>query len=238
MVTKMSAERIGHHVRNIEHLSSDTDHRGLVRFEHSLDGRYVSMVEKLKEMASEAPRALQTRARSGYFGGEVQACTTNMTSPPPLSSAKPAFWRIQNIKTSERDAAKEWLLSQTKELEITEGQGFSLAADGERTLCATLTSYERPKPSNCSWRVDMDFIGFTPLSDPDDANVDIVAVTGLGGHALRSFRSADGLLYGCETLRRRTSHEHGSSRTATILLSLLATATRAFASLRTRCWMN
>jgi hypothetical protein len=29
------------------------------------------MVEKLKEMAVEAPEALQSRARSGYFGGEV-----------------------------------------------------------------------------------------------------------------------------------------------------------------------
>jgi hypothetical protein len=116
-----------------------------------------------------------------------------MASPPPSSSAKPAFWRIQNIKTSERDAATEWLLSQTKELAISEGQGFGLAADGERTLCATLTSRERPIPSNRRWRVDKDFIGFTPLSDPDDANVDIVAVTGLGGHALGSFRSADGL---------------------------------------------
>ena len=72
MVTKMSAERIGHLVRNIDHLSSDTDHRGLVRFDHSLDGRYVSMVEKLKEMAAEAPQALESRARSGYFGGAIQ----------------------------------------------------------------------------------------------------------------------------------------------------------------------
>ena len=72
MVTKMSAERIGYHVRNIEHLSSDTNHRGLVRFEHSLDGRYVSMVEKLKEMTAEAPQALESRAQSGYFGGAIQ----------------------------------------------------------------------------------------------------------------------------------------------------------------------
>jgi hypothetical protein len=79
-----------------------------------------------------------------------------------------------------------------KELAIAEGQGFSLAADSERTLCGTLTSYERPAPSNRRWCVDEDFIGFTPLSDPDDANVDIVAVTGLGGHALGSFRSANG----------------------------------------------
>jgi hypothetical protein len=116
-----------------------------------------------------------------------------MTPPTPSPCTKPEFWRIQNIKTSERDAATEWLLSQTKELAISEGQGFSLAADSERTLCATLTSHECPKPSNRSWRVDKDFIGFTPLCDPDDANVDIVAVTGLGGHALGSFRSADGL---------------------------------------------
>ena len=112
---------------------------------------------------------------------------------PPPSPAKPAFWRIQGIKTSERDTATEWLREQVKELARPEGQGFSLAADGERTLCATLTSRERPTPSNRSWRVDKDFIGFTPLSDPDDANVDIVAVTGLGGHALGSFRSADGM---------------------------------------------
>jgi hypothetical protein len=72
MVTKMSAERIGHNVRNIEHLASDTDHRSLVRFEHSLDGRYISMIEKLKEMAEEAPQALQSRAHSGFFGGGTQ----------------------------------------------------------------------------------------------------------------------------------------------------------------------
>jgi hypothetical protein len=72
MVTKTSAERIGHLVRNIDHLSSDTDHRGLVRFDYSLDRRYMSMVEKLKEMAVEAPRALLSRARSGYFGGAIK----------------------------------------------------------------------------------------------------------------------------------------------------------------------
>jgi hypothetical protein len=116
-----------------------------------------------------------------------------MTSHTVPTPAKPQFWRIQNIKISERDAATEWLQEQVKDLAISEGQGFSLAADSERTLCATLTSYERPTPTHRSWRVDNDFIGFTPLYDPEDANVDVVAVTGLGGHALGSFRSADGL---------------------------------------------
>jgi hypothetical protein len=102
------------------------------------------------------------------------------------------FWRIQNIKSSEKDAAVMWLRKQMEELEISEGQGFSVAADGERTFCATLTSRDCPRPSNRSWRVDKDFIGVTPLNDPEDANVDIVAVTGPGGHALGSFRSTDG----------------------------------------------
>ena len=73
MVTKTCAERIGHLVRDLDHLPLRTDHRSLVRFEHSQDPGYVSIIEKLKEMATEAPRALQTRAGSGYFGGEVQS---------------------------------------------------------------------------------------------------------------------------------------------------------------------
>jgi hypothetical protein len=73
MVTDTSAERIGRLVRDMEHLPSQTDHRGLVRFEHPRDVRYRSTVGKLRRMAVEAPQALQLRARSGYFGGEVQA---------------------------------------------------------------------------------------------------------------------------------------------------------------------
>jgi hypothetical protein len=118
-----------------------------------------------------------------------------MTSPTSSPSIKPDFWRIRNIKTSERDDARKWLQVQVKELAISEGQGFSLVCDSESTLCATLTSFERPTPpaSTRHWHVDKDFIGFTPLCDPRDAGVDIVAVTGLGGHAVGSFRSKDGM---------------------------------------------
>jgi len=115
-----------------------------------------------------------------------------MATHPPQQPVKPQFWRIRNIKTSERDAAQQWLRSQVKYLVISEGRGYSLAPDSEGTLCATLTSFEQPKPDTRSWHVDKDFIGFTPLCDPEDANVDIIAVTGLGGHALGSFRSMDG----------------------------------------------
>jgi hypothetical protein len=115
------------------------------------------------------------------------------STPPP--APKPDFWRIRNIKFEEKEYAETWLQEQGKgkELGIPDGQGFSLAADSERTLCATLISRELPTPPNLNWCVDKDFIGFTPLSDPEDANVDVVAVTGLGGHALGSFRSQDGM---------------------------------------------
>ena len=52
MVTKLSAERIGHLARDIEHLPSQADHRGLVRFEHCQDRRYLSVIEKLRRMTA------------------------------------------------------------------------------------------------------------------------------------------------------------------------------------------
>jgi hypothetical protein len=116
----------------------------------------------------------------------------DMASPTSHQTTKPQFWRIRNIGTNERDAAEEWLQEQVNESDVSEGTGFSLAADGERTLCATVTSRQRPVPPKRTWLVDNNFIGFTPLCDPENAEVDIVAVTGLGGHALGSFRSTSG----------------------------------------------
>ncbi|KAK5711656.1 hypothetical protein LTR17_018291 [Elasticomyces elasticus] len=107
-------------------------------------------------------------------------------------SVKPEYWRIRNINRSEHDLAVEWLREQVKGPEILEGEGFSLVADGEQTLCATLTSFQQPIPRCRGWHLDKDFIGITPLCDSQDANIDVVAVTGLGGHALGSFRSVQG----------------------------------------------
>jgi hypothetical protein len=81
VVTKMSAERIGHLVRNIEHLPLITDHQGLVSYEHSQDSRYTSVVDKLETMAAQAPEVLRSRAGFGFFGGVVQACKP----PRPIS---------------------------------------------------------------------------------------------------------------------------------------------------------
>lgn len=72
MFTRFSAERIGLLARDIEHLPSQSDHRGLVRFEHSENGRYVSVIEKLKAMAAGAPIALQSRSRFGRSGDDVE----------------------------------------------------------------------------------------------------------------------------------------------------------------------
>ena len=66
MVTRTSAAQIGSLVRNIDHLPSGTDHRDLVRFEHSHDERYISVIEKLKRMADEAAeKASQARRPDG-----------------------------------------------------------------------------------------------------------------------------------------------------------------------------
>ena len=120
------------------------------------------------------------------------ACSPMSDTQPPI---KPKFWRIHGIKTSERDAAWTWLQEQVtlEGLRLSEDQGFSLAQYDGETLCATLTAVERPtipqrKPP---WQVEEFFYGLTPVSDPEGAEVDIVAVTGLGGHALGSFRSND-----------------------------------------------
>jgi hypothetical protein len=72
MVTQESARQIGDRFRDVSHFPSDTNHRNLVRFEHPREERYQLMVEKLQEMAAEAPGELQRRARSGYFGGAIQ----------------------------------------------------------------------------------------------------------------------------------------------------------------------
>ncbi|KAK4955188.1 hypothetical protein LTR10_007383 [Elasticomyces elasticus] len=107
-------------------------------------------------------------------------------------SAKPEFWRIINIDKIDFEEAVKWLRDQVKGLRISEGEGFSLVANGEGTLCATLTSFKKPVPRHRRWQVDKDFLGITPLCDPQDADIDVVAITGLGGHALGSFRSKEG----------------------------------------------
>jgi hypothetical protein len=93
MVARNSAERIGHLVRDIEHLPSESDHRGLVRFENSLDWRYTSMIEKLKVMAMEAPHAPCCRVLYGYSGTEIEASKQSLS----ISQAYPVNSRCLRI---------------------------------------------------------------------------------------------------------------------------------------------
>ena len=64
MVTRTSAAQIGSLVRTINHLPSDTDHRDLVRFEHSHDERYMSVINQLGRMADEAAEAASRAEQS------------------------------------------------------------------------------------------------------------------------------------------------------------------------------
>ncbi|KAK5745281.1 hypothetical protein LTR17_001442 [Elasticomyces elasticus] len=113
---------------------------------------------------------------SGISLSATQATQTN----------KPQFWRIRNIRSSEVDDAQKWVRE-------TSQFGSSLAKDGEDSYCATVTSVNcKPPLDRAHWSVDKEFMGITPLCDCDDAEVDLVAVTGLAGHALGSFRSSSG----------------------------------------------
>jgi len=101
------------------------------------------------------------------------------------SSPKPRFWRVTGIENGERLCALEWLQKASP-------GGHSLAEVSAQRLCATLTTFGKPKPALNGWSVESAFLGITPLSSPADAAVDVVAITGLGGHAMGSFRSTDG----------------------------------------------
>ncbi|KAK4951196.1 hypothetical protein LTR10_010168 [Elasticomyces elasticus] len=110
----------------------------------------------------------------------------SLSATQAAQTTKPQFWRIRNIRSSEVDFAQTWVRETSK-------FGFSLAKTGKDSYCATVTSAECVPPlDRAHWSVDKDFMGITPLCDGDEAEVDLVAVTGLGGHALGSFRSADG----------------------------------------------
>jgi predicted alpha/beta hydrolase family esterase len=101
------------------------------------------------------------------------------------TSPKPQFWRVSGIEASDEDHAQEWLRKVSPDR-------YSLAKVSPHRLCATLVTFDKPTPALAGWSMDNAFLGITPLASPADSVIDIVAVTGLGGHALGSFRSTDG----------------------------------------------
>jgi hypothetical protein len=121
---------------------------------------------------------------------------------------------------------------------------YSLAKTDEGLLCATVTTNQKPALAETKWYLDNDFLGLTPLSTPDNAEVDTIALTGLGGHALGSFRSANGqfvwlrdalpgtipkariLTYGYDTKLQGDQSKQSIGRLAKVFLDALVTFRR------------
>ncbi|KFZ01163.1 hypothetical protein V500_00867 [Pseudogymnoascus sp. VKM F-4518 (FW-2643)] len=79
---------------------------------------------------------------------------------------------------------------------------FAPSAHSTRSFVATATIYNPPAPSqleseikskiggnSAQLRVELDFFGLTPLSAPEEPDVEIIAVTGLAGHAFGSWKA-------------------------------------------------
>ncbi|OBU01305.1 hypothetical protein VE01_00291 [Pseudogymnoascus verrucosus] len=112
-----------------------------------------------------------------------------------MVSSRPLTWRIQSIPA---DFTKERLKScfhsdDRKYIEVKSLVPDVTNYDADGTLTATIlfSSREPREPraeENYDFDIDKDFIGFTPLNNPDkDVYADIIAITGLAGHAFGSW---------------------------------------------------
>lgn len=82
------------------------------------------------------------------------------------SDSKPLTWRITEIPS---DVSLENLLAQLDEsAHAIETLHPTLARVSTKYSCATVTSLHKPNRYN----VDRDFLGITPLFDPDEASVE------------------------------------------------------------------
>jgi hypothetical protein len=103
------------------------------------------------------------------------------STPPP----KPQLWRIKGMEKSKEVEARTWA-------EQLSPNSCSLTETGKGLLCATVTTNQKPELAETQWHLDNDFLGFIPLSTPENAKVDVNALTGLRVHALGSFWSGYG----------------------------------------------
>ncbi|OBT80115.1 hypothetical protein VF21_01204 [Pseudogymnoascus sp. 05NY08] len=112
-----------------------------------------------------------------------------------MVSSRPLTWRIQNIPADFTEARlKSCFHSDDKKcIEIKSLVPDVSNYDGDGTLTATmLFSPQEPREPRAEeyddFDMDKDFIGFTPLNNPGgDVCADIIAVTGLAGHAFGSW---------------------------------------------------
>ncbi|GFP53804.1 hypothetical protein TASIC1_0003018200 [Trichoderma asperellum] len=134
---------------------------------------------------------------------------------PPNSPRRSLAFRISSIpRRVDKDEFRDILTRLPIKAEGTASQlkwaltGFSYSPSAapdhaERYAVATATFANAPSPSELETaikreigidasrlKVDLDFFGLTPLADPlRDIAVDIIAVTGLAGHAFGSWKS-------------------------------------------------
>ncbi|OBT46051.1 hypothetical protein VE00_03699 [Pseudogymnoascus sp. WSF 3629] len=112
-----------------------------------------------------------------------------------MVSSRPLTWRIQNIPADFTEARlKSCFHSDDKKcIEIKSLVPDVSNYDRDGTLTATmLFSPQEPREPRAEdyddFDMDKDFIGFTPLNNPGkDVCADIIAVTGLAGHAFGSW---------------------------------------------------
>ena len=109
-------------------------------------------------------------------------------------------WRVTQIPLS---VTKDELRAQLED-SLVEGFSFEdvksekvlqldLAPSTRGYACATVKlQCTPPARTKHGYRIDDSFLGITPLYDCRDASVDVIAVPGLGSHALGSFKSSEG----------------------------------------------
>ncbi|KAH8586231.1 hypothetical protein B0O99DRAFT_695681 [Bisporella sp. PMI_857] len=108
-------------------------------------------------------------------------------------------WRIQNIPSNFNETRLKSCFhsDDRKYIDIKSLTPDVNNYDGDGTLTATML-FSSPEPreprtdDSTELDIDKDFIGFTPLNAPDrDVCADIIAVTGLAGHAFGSWAQSD-----------------------------------------------
>lgn len=111
LVTQDSAERIGHEVRDINHLPSHSDHRNLVRFEHRQDTRYLSVIEQIRLLVvaagneNKAPSAREnTKFVSSFPANDYTNLLNRLTFPNAVVNQ--SCRECQKISVPEED---EWI---------------------------------------------------------------------------------------------------------------------------------
>ncbi|SPO04568.1 related to ankyrin [Cephalotrichum gorgonifer] len=112
--------------------------------------------------------------------------------PSPAEQKKEKCYRVEEIpiKTT-RDELVDQLARCLPGPDTQDAASLrlTLARSSAEYYTATLVSSERPV--GLKYPIDSTFIGITPLFDADDAAVDIIAVHGLGSHAIGGFKAKD-----------------------------------------------